>query len=323
MQQRKTLILNLFSVCCHLISRKKVCHIKPPFLSVLIVTIDADELEWLVPAKILPEELQRHLTIISDFLVTPIDLGDKKASSLLQRKPRKRRRRRQASPTPSGSDAEDDEPRRKRREKKKKETKQYKSAQFIEDSDVEADEWERFFAKEKDLRERMKLAAIERGKESGAMMERGTKKRRRKGKQADAAANKRRKGSVSDDEDGSGGEKEPQSDSDKGSDDEGIFNPFSSPKPESTTARTSPEDKVEEVPPPKAKPKPRPRPKAKAKPVEAADVDASEVEVEAEVPAPPKSSSPPLEISDDEDEVTAIPRKTVKKKPLFLSDDED
>ena len=80
-------------------------------------------MEWYVPAAIVPEELQRSLALINQFLEKPIDLdlGGKGVSSLLQRNRRARRRRRARSPTPEDSDAEDDEPQRRKREKKKKE----------------------------------------------------------------------------------------------------------------------------------------------------------------------------------------------------------
>ena len=72
----------------------------PPLLLTPHARVDADELEWYVPARLVPEEMQRHLNVISQFLENPIDLGGKAAASLLQRNRRKRRRRAR-SPTPS------------------------------------------------------------------------------------------------------------------------------------------------------------------------------------------------------------------------------
>ena len=287
---------------------------------------DAEELEWYVPAAIVPEELQRSLLLINQFLEKPIDLGDKGTSSLLQRNRPKRRRRHLPSPTPEPSGTEDDEPRRRRREKKKKETRLYKSAQFVEDSDVDEAEWDRFFAKEKDLRERMKLNALKEGKDLATMKKSGTKKRRHKSEKTGEEKRKRMRG-PGEDEDGDG-EDEPvralvtvdlDKDSDADSDDGGIFNPFASPKA-GPSSRTSPAESVQEVQPQKTKPKPKPRPRAKAR---AATPDVEEVQVVASA-SPSRTNSPPLDVSDnDEDEVVAIPRKVAKKKPLLISSDEE
>jgi replication fork protection complex subunit Tof1/Swi1 len=142
--------------------------------------VDADELEWYIPAAILVEELQRTLNVINQFLQAPINLDGKEASQLLSKKRRRRRRR---SPSPASDDdaTSADEPRRKKRkEKKKKEKEMYKSAQFIEDSDVEYGDMEAFLEKEKAARERAILAAEAAGTDRPATMKpTGTKKRRR------------------------------------------------------------------------------------------------------------------------------------------------
>ena len=120
---------------------------------------DADELEWYVPSGIAISELQRIHNVIKQFLETPIDLDGKKASQLLSKK-RRRRRRRSPSPLPDDNDVSSgDEPRRKKKEKKKKEKEQYKSAQFIEDSDEEYGGMDAFLEKEKAQREKASLAA--------------------------------------------------------------------------------------------------------------------------------------------------------------------
>ena len=67
---------------------------------------DADELEWYIPATVLPSHLQRSLNIINQYLETPLDLEGKKPAELMKKKPR-RRTRRKREPTPD-SDAEDD-----------------------------------------------------------------------------------------------------------------------------------------------------------------------------------------------------------------------
>ncbi|RDB17381.1 Topoisomerase 1-associated factor 1 [Hypsizygus marmoreus] len=159
-----------------------------------ILDEDADELEWYVPAGIAPSDLQSSLTVIGQFLENPIDLEGKKASQLLGKKRRRRRRR---SPSPTSDDdvvVLGDEPRqKKKKEKKKKEKEQYKSAQFIEDSDEEYGDIEAFLEKEKAMRERARLAAAAAGNgRPGTMKPTGTKKRRRKGDK-DTKGSKRQK----------------------------------------------------------------------------------------------------------------------------------
>ena len=138
-------------------------------------------MEWYVPSGIAISELERIQRVIKQFLEAPIDLEGKKASQLLSKK-RRRRRRRSPSPT-SDDDAvlSGDEPRRKKKEKKKKEKEQYKSAQFIEDSDEEYGNMDAFLEKEKVQREKASLAAAaSTGSRPPTMKATGTKKRRRK-----------------------------------------------------------------------------------------------------------------------------------------------
>lgn len=146
----------------------------------LLLTLDADELEWYIPAAILVEDLQRTLNVINQFLQTPIDLDGKKAAHLLSKKRRRRRRR---SPSPdSDNNASDDEPQKKKRKARKKEKEVYKSAQFIEDSDAEYGDMEGFLEKEKAARERaLRAAAAADDGRPSTMKPTGTKKRRRKG----------------------------------------------------------------------------------------------------------------------------------------------
>lgn len=87
----------------------------------------------------------------------------------------------------------DDEPEKKKKEKKKKEKEQYKSAQFIEDSDEEYGDIEAFLEKEKEMREKASKAAAAAGDgRIGTMKPTGTKKRRRKAG-GDSTKNKKRK----------------------------------------------------------------------------------------------------------------------------------
>lgn len=141
--------------------------------------IDAQELQWVVPASIVPSVLRERLNVVDLYLKNPIDLEGKKASEMLSKKTRRRRRRRSPS---LGSDVElpDDEPRPYKKEKKRKEEKTYKSAQFIEDSEEEYGDMEAFLEREKTLREKTARAAVESGK-IATMRATGTKKRRKKG----------------------------------------------------------------------------------------------------------------------------------------------
>lgn len=144
--------------------------------------VDAEELQWVVPASIVPSVLRERLHVVDQFLKNPIDLEGKKASEMLSKKTRRRRRRRSPS---LGSDVElpDDEPRRRKKEKKKKEETKYKSAQFIEDSDEEYGDMEAFLERERALREKTARAAADSGK-IATMRSSGTKKRGKKGKDA-------------------------------------------------------------------------------------------------------------------------------------------
>ncbi|KAG6380363.1 timeless protein-domain-containing protein [Boletus reticuloceps] len=151
-------------------------------LEFTIVAEDAEELQWVVPASIAPSVLRERLHVVDQFLKNPIDLEGKKASEMLSKKTRRRHRRRSPS---LGSDVElpDDEPRRRKKEKKRKEEKTYKSAQFIGESDEEYGDMEAFLEREKALREKTARAAAESGK-IATMRATGTKKRRKKGKDA-------------------------------------------------------------------------------------------------------------------------------------------
>lgn len=218
-----------------------------------------EELQWTVPAAILPSDLQSSLTVIDQFLQHPIDLDGKKASQLLSKKTRRRRRRR----SPSNSDVElvdDDEPKRKRREKKKKEETQYKSAQFIEDSDAEYGDMEAFLEREKALRDKAVMAAAQSGK-IGTMRATGTKKRRRKGKDVEA----RKKGKVGNPENQPAGESSADENVSDGEDD--ILGTMR--RSRSSTPETQP----------RARPRPRPVPKRSAKQDAVDDDDAATVGV--------------------------------------------
>ena len=169
-----------------------VRHIHRVWLSVidLFSNQDADELEWYVPSGIAISELQRIHNVIKQFLEAPIGLDGKKASQLLSKKRRRRRRR---SPSPVSDDdavLSGDEPRR-RKEKKKKEKEQYKSAQFIEDSDEEYGDMDAFLEKEKAQREKTSLAAASAGARPPTMKATGTKKRRRKAEGKKASKSKK------------------------------------------------------------------------------------------------------------------------------------
>lgn len=193
--------------------------------------------------------MQRTLNVINQFLETPYDLDGKQAAALLNRK-RRRRRRRSPSPDSDGDDdnLSENEPRRKKRkEKKKKEKEQYKSAQFIQDSDEEYGDMDAFLEKERAQREKALLAAAAAGISDRPinMKSAGTKKRRRKGAD-DGSKPKKRKG-------GTSTPIEKPNDSD---DEVEFVGEFSSP-----AASANPVER-----PPVPRPRPRPRPKVQSRP---------------------------------------------------------
>ena len=145
-----------------------------------------------MPAAILPSDLQISLNLINQFLESPLDLEGKKASQLLSKK-RRRARRRAPSNEPESDTEMDEEARPKRKERKKKEAVQYKSAQFIEDSDAELGDDDEFFQKEAALRARTAIAAAE-GRNAN-MKTAGTKKRK-KPKEGEGRDKKKWKGSA-------------------------------------------------------------------------------------------------------------------------------
>jgi replication fork protection complex subunit Tof1/Swi1 len=152
-------------------------------------TPEADEYEWVVPATVIPEELQRSLNVIDGFLANPIDLDGRPAADELNKKAKPRKRIRPAI------DGDDDEAERKLakcRERKQREEKQYKSAELIEDSDFDPAEDTEFYKKEKALRERAATAA-HLGKPS-IMLSSGTKKRKKR-QQSNTKVARRRKDS--------------------------------------------------------------------------------------------------------------------------------
>ncbi|KII91841.1 hypothetical protein PLICRDRAFT_38697 [Plicaturopsis crispa FD-325 SS-3] len=273
-----------------------------------ILDEDADELEWYVPAAIVPREMQSCLVVIDQYLENPIDLEGKKAAQLLSKKARRRRTRRRSSTPDSDADAvlsDEDEPKRKKKkEKKKKEKEIYKSAQFIEDSDEEYGDMEAFLEKERIMREKAALEAAKSGK-SGTMKATGTKKRRKKaGTNENGAGRKKRRGSpdvvvvAADDDEKS---------------DESDVNIFGSPK-----AATSPILEPESRPRSHPRPRPKPRPKTHAS---------------SEAPSP-RSSSPgrepsmPIAVSDEEDNSRHSTEHTedlipVKRKGRLLLADSD
>ena len=169
------------------------------------------------------------------FLETPYDLQGKDVSDLLSK--RRPRRRRALSP-----DTDDDEEPKRRREKKKKEDKQYKSATFIEDSDAEYGDIDKFLEKERVLRERMASTAAASGKVA-TMKATGTKKRRRR--REETVIGKKRKGREELAKTGKDDKDEPSEESD------GAKSAAASPEP------------VDRASPPKrlSRPRPRPRPR--------------------------------------------------------------
>lgn len=204
-QRLATLISSSFSVLLDFSSPMTVSALLLVVLSITDIQIfnsDADELEWYVPASVTPSELSACLRVITQFLTTPIDLSGTSPTSLLTKSRRRRRRRRSpSSPHPSASDSESGSEKKKRTKKKKKEQQVYKSAQFIEDSDMEYGDDEQFWEREKMQREKTERMAAE-GRSAG-MRKTGMKKRKKgKGPKMDDEAE------GDDDDDGREGDEE-------------------------------------------------------------------------------------------------------------------
>ncbi|OJT12212.1 Topoisomerase 1-associated factor 1 [Trametes pubescens] len=291
-----------------------------------IMDEDADELEWYIPSVVLPTDMQRTVNVITQFLETPLDLQGKSPAELLARK-RRRRPRRKRTPTPDPDDS--DAPRRKKKERKKKEAQQYKSAQFIEDSDAEYGDMDVFLEREKALREKTAQLAAATG-QSGTMRAHGTRKRRRKGK--DGAGKKRRKRAGEDCAEGGGDGDEAEKARESGaSSDESEVDVFGSPKrarSESTPDTSPPMGDAEEQS--KAKPRPRPRPRAKAaksaavadvvahssatSPVPASKADEGNAAEDARSPSPVQSG---------DDIPTAAMMKGKRKARMVIADEDE
>lgn len=247
----------------------------------MFILIDAEELEWYIPAAVLVSDLQQSLNVIEQFQKSPLDLGGKRPSELLRKKTRRRTRRRARSGSDaedSDGDGDDDEPRvKKRKERKKKETQVYKSAQFVQDSDEEFDRnIDVFFEKERQLRERAALAAANHALGIGTMKKTGSKKRRRRNLGKEGDLKRRRAGTGDDDAGADGGEDDdaPAAGvssaasvsiaSDAELDDRVSPSPFSqpvSPLPAGPTSTAPPSDDDEPILQTQSKPRPRPRPK--------------------------------------------------------------
>ncbi|KAH8112797.1 timeless-domain-containing protein [Phellopilus nigrolimitatus] len=276
-------------------------HLKLVFRLAKFFILDenSDELEWYVPASILPSDLQSSLVVIDQFLETPLDLGGKKASQMLSKKIRGRRRRRRAASDDEdeakGLSSEDEEP-RKKRTKKKKEERQYKSAQFIEDSDVEYGDDDAFWARERAQREKTERLAAE-GK-SWAMHATGTKKR------------KKQRGGVEEREKAEGRSSPSESESDE---------PGVTSGTRSTSATTQPQDAPARKPAAKKKAKPRPKPRYKgAMRKSPAPVSPPTTTI----PSRPSSALDSVSSAEDDTaEVHTVSRKT--KTRIVLSDEDD
>jgi replication fork protection complex subunit Tof1/Swi1 len=78
--------------------------------------VDADELQWAVPAPIVPSILRERLDVVDQFLKNPIDLEGKRASEMLSGKTRRRR----SVPTLSFLMTNPDGARRRRKRRKRR-----------------------------------------------------------------------------------------------------------------------------------------------------------------------------------------------------------
>lgn len=131
-----------------------------------------------------PDDLQKHLDVIARYLEEPIDLGGKAPSQFIQKKRGVRRPARRSRRSGTSSESENEAQSsdgelvpKKRIKKRQKEDVFYKSAEFIDDSDIDPEADAAFMAKEEAIRQRAEAAA-EAG-QSTLMQATGTKKRKR------------------------------------------------------------------------------------------------------------------------------------------------
>jgi replication fork protection complex subunit Tof1/Swi1 len=111
-----------------------------------MTNIAITEITWTVPKKLLPEEIESSIRIIEAFMREPMDLDGATPAELLRRKRRKR-------PAKGRRRESFDVERAPRRRKQADEVQQHKSAQFIDDSDEDAEADAAFFAREAANRE--------------------------------------------------------------------------------------------------------------------------------------------------------------------------
>ncbi|KAJ7439501.1 timeless protein-domain-containing protein [Mycena latifolia] len=269
---------------------------------------DASELEWMVGADVPPADLRRTLKVIDQFLATPINLEGKKAADLLTKTRRTRRARSPSADSdgePSDGDGEGSDggaPRKPRKKKEKERPKpkqqEYKSAQFIEDSDEEYGDIDAFLEKEKEMRERVELAAVETGKVA-TMKPTGTKKRRKRDAPLGEGAAKRKKKRKSDSaaEDGDA----------EGDAEADVFG-----------------SRPVEEPTPAARPRPKPKPRYKSKTAEAGTSSPETLPKSSEMDEDSPDALPAGQAeagSSDDDAMAALGRR--RKNRLVISDDED
>ncbi|SGZ16990.1 BQ5605_C020g09086 [Microbotryum silenes-dioicae] len=129
------------------------------------------ELIWSIPLSLMPATLDGYVQTIENFLLDPVDPNGKTAADYLRkkRKPVKRRTRREGTPEydEEGNLIEVVKKVTKRVKKGREDMVAYKSAQFIEDSDDDELEDQRFFAREAELRAKLAAGEIESASTTG------------------------------------------------------------------------------------------------------------------------------------------------------------
>ncbi|KAF8999889.1 hypothetical protein BDZ89DRAFT_1170521 [Hymenopellis radicata] len=243
------------------------------------------ELQWSFPEG---TDAEKYLSIVTEFLEKPIEINEELVSKTT------RRRRKVASSSSSSdsdgeanyeevSDGEGGKTRQKKtktkktkrkrgdaeatekRKRKEKEKEEYKSAQFIEDSDEEYGDMDLFLKQEQDRRLSRKKPANVYAERPEGMRAHGTKKRKKKA-EGDGAKRKKRKSTA----------------------------PASDPDVEMAADSDADDDNEEQA---EAPPKPRPRPKPVLKVAKTPPVLEDEEE---EVVHPRKAKR--LLLTDDEEE---------------------
>ncbi|KAG7097306.1 hypothetical protein E1B28_004668 [Marasmius oreades] len=249
-----------------------------------ILDENEDELQWYVPKAILPDDLQATYNVIAQFLETPFDLEGKRASEYLNKKRRRRRRPAYTDSTEDDAVAVDDSGNESGKERRKKRKQKKQEEQKYKSAQMIVDSDEEFNRNLEDI------LAQERARREKAATTAAALGAGRNGTMHTNGTKKRRRKAG-----GDKGEKKKRRKRNETETEQTGYEENS----DADNSQSRPVSPLELAPP-------RPRPKPKRIPRSSAT----------------DSLEPPEEDHTDEDfDVTAI--KTIRKKQLILSDEEE